>query len=110
MPENEDMASGGVYTGDMQHHSILPDLSLPYELITFDSIDANHTAEIHYLDSIDHAPYTGSDIMGTGYVFTPYIPLQVTPTLNVSELRKRMFGPSWKWWRSNSWNYIDLEK
>ena len=30
--------------------------------------------------------YSSSEILETGYIYAPYIPLQVTPTLNMSDL------------------------
>lgn len=65
-------------------------LGTPTEPLTVQTInDAMHLLDQHNAE-IDSDPevlgYTASEILGTGVVYAPYVPLYQTPTLNTSDL------------------------
>jgi len=37
--------------------------------------------------------FKGGDILGEAYIYVPYTPLFVTPTISVSELKEKRFQP-----------------
>jgi hypothetical protein len=47
-------------------------------------------------EELEQQGYSQSEIMNSGMVYAPYIPLYTTPTVNISELKAHRFYTGWK--------------